>query len=28
LGFAEVEMDSMLIGDLPITYRVSNEGSG
>jgi thiol-disulfide isomerase/thioredoxin len=28
LGFAEVEMDSMLIGDLPITYRVSNQGSG
>lgn len=22
LGFAEVEMDSTLIGDLPVTYRV------
>jgi hypothetical protein len=23
LGFVEVEMDSTLIGDLPVTYRVS-----
>jgi thiol-disulfide isomerase/thioredoxin len=24
LGFVEVQMDSVLIGDLPITYRVSS----
>jgi thiol-disulfide isomerase/thioredoxin len=28
LGFAEVEMDSMYIGDLPVTYRVSSIGFG
>lgn len=27
LGFVEVEMDSTLIGDLPITYRVSESSS-